>query len=147
MATATTSSVKEQILARGFGPLAKPQQSAQKKVQRFGEIIASKIPRLKVVVCFVAAISMAILSMSGGAQTPSDDPQPTPRIAPITAWQITPELSVTESFTDNAALLPAATAKKSWVTELTPGIRIEKLGVRSRLFFDYRLSHFRYVSD
>lgn len=69
------------------------------------------------------------------------------RIGQSTSWQITPEISVTETRTDNAALTPASTARKSWVTEYTPGIRIEKTGVRTRIFADFRFHDFRYARN
>ena len=97
--------------------------------------------------CAVAAFGGAFFSTSGDAQTLPAEQAPAESAPLITAWRFTPEITVTESHTDNAALLPSATAKQSWVTESTPSIRIEKTGVRSRFYLDYRLSHFRYAND
>ena len=93
------------------------------------------------------ALGAACMSTRSAAQSVPDE---SPRSAPVvgaTAWRITPEISLAESYTDNAALVPSAIAKKSWVTESTPGIRIEKRGVRSRVYLDYRLRDFRYSGD
>jgi uncharacterized protein (PEP-CTERM system associated) len=54
-------------------------------------------------------------------------------------WKIAPEVSLTETFTDNAALVPASLAQNSWVTEIAPSLRIEHLGARASVLLDYRL--------
>ena len=108
---------------------------------------ARRWPAAKGALFAVAAVGAAILSTRSGAQAPQPElPRPlTP--APITAWRFTPEFSLTESYTDNAALVPSASAKSSWITESTPGIRIEKSGVRSRIYLDFRLHDFRYSGN
>ena len=55
------------------------------------------------------------------------------------AWKIVPGVTFSETFTDNAALVPAATAQNSWATELTPSLHIEHLGARASVLLDYRL--------
>ncbi len=55
------------------------------------------------------------------------------------AWKIVPEVMLTETFTDNAALVSAAAAKNSWATELAPSLHIEHLGARASVLLDYRL--------
>jgi uncharacterized protein (PEP-CTERM system associated) len=61
-------------------------------------------------------------------------------------WNIQPEVTLAETFTDNAALAPSASAKNSWVTELAPSLRIEHLGGRASVLLDYRLQS-TYYSD
>lgn len=55
------------------------------------------------------------------------------------AWNIQTEAGLTETFTDNAGLTSPTLAKSSWVSELTPSIRIEHLGGRASVLIDYRL--------
>jgi uncharacterized protein (PEP-CTERM system associated) len=54
-------------------------------------------------------------------------------------WRIAPEVSLIETFSDNAALVPAPIAQNSWVTEVSPSVRIERLGGRASVLVDYRL--------
>jgi uncharacterized protein (PEP-CTERM system associated) len=54
-------------------------------------------------------------------------------------WKIAPEVSLTETFTDNAALVPDTLAQNSWITEISPTLRIEHLGARASILLDYRL--------
>jgi uncharacterized protein (PEP-CTERM system associated) len=91
--------------------------------------------------CAIAALASTL----GQAQTP-DMPR-AEVVTPSTAWRFTPEISVTDTYTDNASLAPSVLAQKSWVTEATPGLRVEKLGVRSKLYLDYRLHDFRYSGN
>ncbi len=100
-----------------------------------------------VVAALAMAFGAACMSTRSVAQSVPDEPSRTAPVVGATAWRITPEISLAESYTDNAALVPSAIAKKSWVTESTPGIRIEKRGVRSRVYLDYRLRDFRYSGD
>ena len=54
-------------------------------------------------------------------------------------WKILPEVLLTETFTDNAALLPDPFARTSWATEIAPSIHIEHIGSRASVLLDYRL--------
>ena len=95
-------------------------------------------------VLVVAAFGAAFVSALCKAQSlPSELPIAQP-VAPINSWRFTPTISVTETYTDNGELVPSATATKNWITDSALGIRIEKTGIRSRLYFDYRLHDFRY---
>jgi uncharacterized protein (PEP-CTERM system associated) len=95
----------------------------------------------------VAASVVSFAPALVNAQLSSADPAPTPTAAPVTAWKFTPQFGVQETYTDNGELVPAATARKNWITDSSVGLRIEKRGVRSRLFVDYSLHDFRYSKD
>ena len=62
-------------------------------------------------------------------------------------WKIAPEVTLTETFTDNAALVPASSAQNSWVTEVTPSLHIEHLGSRVSVLLDYRLRSTYYLNQ
>ncbi|MBI3372845.1 MAG: TIGR03016 family PEP-CTERM system-associated outer membrane protein [Betaproteobacteria bacterium] len=78
---------------------------------------------------------------AGGAQI-----QP-PESARLRPWRITPQLRVSETYTDNVALAPPGTARSDWVTDVSPGIRAEGSGPRVRGFFDYALHRIFYAND
>ncbi len=61
-------------------------------------------------------------------------------------WTIIPQISVTETYTDNAELKPDALARRSWISDLAPGIRVEHRSPKSNIFLDYRL-HNIYFSE
>lgn len=95
----------------------------------------------------LAAFATTIVSTLACAQSsPAVPPSSGDTGPPIMTWRITPEITVRESYSDNAALVPLTEAKKSWVTETTPSLRVEQTGVRTKFFFDFRLSDFRYTS-
>lgn len=54
-------------------------------------------------------------------------------------WKILPEVLLTETFTDNAALLPQPFARNSWATEVAPSLHLEHIGSRASVLLDYRL--------
>lgn len=62
-------------------------------------------------------------------------------------WRFTPTLTVSETYSDNVTLAPAAAAKRDWITTLGPGFRAEGSGPRVRGFFDYRLVDSSYAND
>ena len=96
----------------------------------------------------ITALVTTFMSTFGNAQLLPTEPLRTDPLAqPVTAWRFTPQINVTESFSDNPALVPSADARKGWVTESTPGIRIEKNSVRSRIYVDFRLHDFRYGNN
>ena len=142
MATVTTKAFMRRFSAHyhltTFGKIRQPtsRRPAQLENQRRGARTLGIV---------IAALG-ATFSTSGLAQLLAAEPRAEPSL-PLTAWRFTPEITVTESFTDNPALVPSATAKKSLVTESTPGIRIEKNGVRSKIYVDYRFHDFRYRSN
>ena len=63
------------------------------------------------------------------------------------AWLIIPKIMITESYTDNAARLPSASAKASWVTDASPGIHVEHSGPRANVYLDYVLHRFFYTDQ
>lgn len=121
--------------------------TSQRECRRVDLAITNGLRRGLQVLCAGTTIGAIAFSPLSHAQAIQPEAPRPAAVAPITAWRITPEISVTETYTDNAALVPAANAKNSWITESTPGIRIEKTGVRSRLYLDFRLRDFRYSSN
>jgi uncharacterized protein (PEP-CTERM system associated) len=102
----------------------------------------------------------AMANQSALAQTPPQAPQPPltpqqsqqqPPPAPpqqlLRPLRIVPEVTIGETYTDNVELSPAATAASSWVTTVTPSIRIERTGPRLTAFVDYRLQSQTYSSQ
>lgn len=83
----------------------------------------------------------------GNAQSLLTEQQGVQPFAPTTSWRFTPQIRVEETYSDNGELVPSALARKNWITDSALGIRIEKTGVRSRVFFDYRLHDFRYSKN
>ncbi len=59
-------------------------------------------------------------------------------------WRITPEIRISETYTDNAELSAKADQEHSWVTSITPAIRVERVGPRVNLFIDYRAQNLLY---
>ena len=78
-----------------------------------------------------------------------------PRLAPLAAalmvalpaqaqWKVTPSLSLTETYTDNASLSSDANKRAQWITEAMPAIRITGQNSRVQLTADARSSFFSY---
>ncbi len=109
-----------------------------------GESVAGVFVAVRIIMCAIVTMCAAFLPGRGNAQPLPAEPTAV-TVAP--AWRFTPEINVTESSTDNAALVPAVNAQKSWVTESAPGIRIEHTGVRSKVFLDFRLRDFHYSGN
>ena len=63
------------------------------------------------------------------------------------AWVIIPRITMTESYTYNASLLPAAAAQADWVTEASPGVHIEHSGPKANIYLDYGLHRFFYTNQ
>ena len=96
----------------------------------------------------VGLFGIAIVPALGNAQSlPTEQQGVQPVVVPISAWRFTPQIRVEETYTDNGELVPSTMARKNWITDSALGIRIEKTGVRSRVFFDYRLHDFRYSKN
>ena len=151
MATATISALMKRFSDHGCGADAKRRALTPEAIRRIGENAFDQRTARTSLVCVVAALAtacgVACISTGSVAQSAPAAPPSTAPVAAVTALRITPEISLVESYTDNAGLVPAAIAKKSWVTESTPRIRIEKRGVRSKIYLDYRLRDFRYSGD
>ena len=59
-------------------------------------------------------------------------------------WRIVPSISLDETYTDNVRLAPEALAESGWITDLAPGLRIERNGPRLKVFVDSRFHVLRY---
>ncbi len=81
-----------------------------------------------------------------------------PRLAPLAAalmvalpaqaqWNVTPSLSLTETFTDNVALQSDANKRSQWVTEATPGIALYGRNSRVQLSARASASFFQYSNS
>ena len=62
-------------------------------------------------------------------------------------WNVVPSVNLTETYSDNVAYVPSASAQGGWITGVTPGIRIEGAGARVKGFFDYRLHGLAYSNQ
>lgn len=63
--------------------------------------------------------------------------------APGRAWTVVPRLSLTETLSDNINL--SSTNKESgFISQLTPGVRIDAQTARLKMYLDYALSGLRY---
>ncbi|MBK7660081.1 MAG: TIGR03016 family PEP-CTERM system-associated outer membrane protein [Betaproteobacteria bacterium] len=101
------------------------------------------------------------------SQAPLPAPLPAPPQAPLPApgqppgqaagqsadgeprrpWTFTPFVSLTETYSDNVAAVADALARSGWITDLTPGLRVEADSNRVRGFLEYRLHELRYSTD
>lgn len=61
-------------------------------------------------------------------------------------WQLTPRLSLTETYTDNV-LLKNTDRHSDWVTDLSPGLRISGESKRLQAYFDYSLRELIYANN
>lgn len=61
-------------------------------------------------------------------------------------WSITPTLSVTETATDNVALT-SRNKQSELISDVSPGIRIQGSGGRSKLLLDYQMHNLFYAQD
>ena len=62
------------------------------------------------------------------------------------SWNVTPRITVNETATDNVAL-SEKNRKSDLITDISPGIRVEGVGGRSRVNFDYQLHNLIYAQD
>ncbi len=69
-----------------------------------------------------------------------------PEAARSQTWRIVPSLTISETYSDNVALLSDELARRGWISDLIPGIRIDANGARLKGYLDYRL-HQLYYSD
>lgn len=67
--------------------------------------------------------------------------------APSPAWRITPSVTLAETYSDNVALAPDELSRHGWITDLSPGLRVERNGARLRVFVDYRIHSVRYSTN
>lgn len=66
---------------------------------------------------------------------------------PARPWTITPFITLAATYSDNVAAVPAPAARSGWITDITPGLRIEADASRVRGFLEYRLHDLRYSTD
>ena len=62
-------------------------------------------------------------------------------------WKITPQVSLSETLTDNATLAPSGSKRGDLVTEVVPTISIDGAGARVKLHLDYQLDNLLYARD
>ena len=59
-------------------------------------------------------------------------------------WRVVPSVTLGETYSDNVALLADDVARRGWITDLIPGIRVDANAARLKGFLDYRLHEVRY---
>jgi hypothetical protein len=62
-------------------------------------------------------------------------------------WRITPRITLSEVYSDNPDLVSSSQAKSDWITEITPGISVQRDGGRVKVHADYRMTGLIYASD
>jgi uncharacterized protein (PEP-CTERM system associated) len=67
-------------------------------------------------------------------------------IAKPDSLRIVPTVAVTESYSDNVALVAGDLARSGWVTQVAPRFRADLSGARMKGFFDYRLDYTAFSS-
>ena len=145
MATVTINVAMKNFSKRCFWVVTKLRGSPSGNCYAVGSGGANRWSVPLTLAAVIAVLGSAFMTTQSTAQALPTEAPPVDNVAPITAWRVTPQLSVSETYTDNAALSP--TALKSWVTESTTGLRIEKAGVRTKIYFDFRLNDFRYRNN
>lgn len=60
-------------------------------------------------------------------------------------WRITPSVALTETYSDNITLVADDLRQRGWITDLSPGLRVDANGARVRGFLEYRLHEMRYT--
>lgn len=63
------------------------------------------------------------------------------------SWRIDPNIAVRTTYSDNVALQPDAIARNGWILDVAPGVRIEHVSPRARIFADYRIHGLAYTAD
>ncbi|MGQ9685538.1 MAG: TIGR03016 family PEP-CTERM system-associated outer membrane protein [Thiobacillaceae bacterium] len=62
-------------------------------------------------------------------------------------WKLSPRLSLGERYSDNAYLRPKGLEKSDWITEVSPGISVQREGRRLKVDVDYSLLGYIYAND
>lgn len=62
------------------------------------------------------------------------------------SWQIKPLVSVTETYSDNMALVSGA-PQQGWISDIAPGIRIDGASARLTAYLDYRRQNLYYQGN
>ena len=103
---------------------------------------------------------LTAVTASGAPPTPDfrpsdtylDDPRLTAsgerrRAEGTSGWVIRPDIRVRETYDDNPTLAPRDAARSDFITEVTPGLRIDGNAPRLRASFDYRPSLLFYARN
>jgi len=62
-------------------------------------------------------------------------------------WKWTPRLTLEERYSDNVTLRPKGLEKSDWITQISPGIGVQREGRRLRVDVDYSLDGYLYAND
>lgn len=62
-------------------------------------------------------------------------------------WLFTPQIGVTETYSDNVSLAPSGQQRSDFVTEIKPKIQIRGTGARVKLTLDYELQEILYARN
>lgn len=62
-------------------------------------------------------------------------------------WTFTPNATVRETWTDNVMLAPQGQERSQFISELTPGFRLQNLGPRLDLRVNYNKHFYKYADD
>jgi uncharacterized protein (PEP-CTERM system associated) len=63
-----------------------------------------------------------------------------PSVTAADGWTVTPDISLTGTYNDNATLAASGSERSDFITQVSPGLRIDGRGPRVRGTFDYRPS-------
>jgi uncharacterized protein (PEP-CTERM system associated) len=104
----------------------------------FGYASYAALSRLLVYAACLSGFSASALAQLGA----SDQPQETGTAQ--RAWSIVPNLTLQETFTDNASL-SNTNRQSEWISDVSPGIRIDGRTKRLSLHADYRVHELLYA--
>lgn len=90
-------------------------------------------------------LALALLPLAGLACGQEAGP-PAAAAAPPRAWTVVPRLGLSETYTDNINLANGG-RRREWITDLSPGIRIDGAAPRARVHFDYQLRQLLYAEN
>ncbi len=62
-------------------------------------------------------------------------------------WKITPKFTVSETYSDNINLAPSGREKGAFVTQLIPGVSIQREGARNKFNLDYQMQNLSRSSE
>ena len=62
-------------------------------------------------------------------------------------WKWTPRLSLGERYSDNAFLRPKGLERSDWITEISPGIAVQREGRKLKVDVDYSLQGYVYANE
>lgn len=70
-----------------------------------------------------------------------------PHIVQAADWQISPRVSLRETYTDNVRLAPRGQEESDFVTEIDPGVRVTGVGSRLQVNLDYAFKYKLYARN